>query len=97
MSDIVTGDAFGVDRIDYLLRDTNIDPNKPDSASPKPFRFAVEREGGKVVSSLQVSHILGKLPKAIYDDVFIVPEIEKDAKQWLTENLRGILGTREES
>jgi hypothetical protein len=87
-------ETFGSERID---RDTNIDPDRPESASPKPFRFAVEREGGQVVSSLQVSQILGKLPKAVYDDVFVVPETEHDAKNWLRENLRGILGSREES
>jgi len=87
-------EKFGNDKI---ARDTNMDPDKPDSASPKPFRFSVEREGGQVVSSLQVSQILGRLPKAIYDDVFVVPEVEADAKNWLRENLRGILGSREES
>ena len=82
---------------DHVLRETNIDPKRPESAAPKPFRFAVEREGGEVVSSLRISQILGRLPKAVYDDVFVAPEIEEKAEQWLKDNLRGILGVPEES
>jgi uncharacterized protein len=85
---------FGSEQVEH---DTNIDSSRPETASPKPFRFAVEREGGQVVSSLQVSQILGNLPKAVYDDVFIAPELEADAQRWLRQNLRGILGRREKS
>jgi hypothetical protein len=87
-------EKFGSDNVEH---DTNIDSSRPETASPKPFRFAVEREGGQVVSSLQVSQILGHLPKAVYDDVFVAPEVAADAQRWLQENLRGILGSREES
>jgi uncharacterized protein len=80
---------------EHVMRDTNIDPDKPDSTVPKPFRFAVERDDGTVVSSLQVSQILGRLPKAVYDDVFVAPEILEDARRWRDDNLRGILGSGE--
>lgn len=82
---------------DHVLRETNINRERPESAAPKPFPFAVEREGGEVVSSLKVSQILGRLPKAVYDDVFVAPEIAEKATEWLQNNLRGILGSREES
>ena len=85
---------FGAERV---IRETNIDPAKPESALPKPFRFAVERDDGTVVSSLQVSQILSRLPKAVYDIVFVAPEIQQQASQWLRSNLRGILGTEETS
>lgn len=52
-------EAFGQD---LVLRESNISRDRPESAAPKPFRFAVERDGGQVVSSLQVSQILGRLP-----------------------------------
>lgn len=80
-----------------VLRVTNISRGRPESAAPKPFRFAVEREDGNVVSSLQVSQILGQLPKAVYDHVFVAPEIIETAREWLQVHRRGILGTREES
>jgi hypothetical protein len=85
---------FGAERI---TRETNIDPAKPESALPKPFRFAVERDDGSVVSSLQVSQILSRLPKAVYDIVFVAPEIHQQASEWLRNNLRGILGRGETS
>lgn len=87
-------EKFGQDRV---LRVTNISRGRPESAAPKPFRFAVEREDGNVVSSLQVSQILGQLPKAVYDHVFVAPEIIETAREWLQEHRRGILGLREES
>lgn len=83
---------FGSQRV---IRETNIDPARPESALPKPFRFAVERDDGSVVSSLQVSQILGRLPKAVYDIVFVAPEIQQQASEWLRNNLRGILGSGE--
>jgi uncharacterized protein len=87
---------FGPDHV-LRLPETNADRAKAKASAPKPFRFAVEREGGEVVSSLQVSQILGRLPKAVYDDVFVAPEIEEKAQQWLQEKRRGILGSVEES
>ncbi|MFZ2491129.1 MAG: HD domain-containing protein [Thermoanaerobaculia bacterium] len=82
---------------DLVKQDSNVDPTLPSSAIGKPFRFAVERDDGTVVSSLQLSQILNRLPKAVYDDVFVAPEIAADAQVWLRENLRDILGAREES
>lgn len=83
---------FGSERV---IRETNIDPARPESALPKPFRFAVERDDGGVVSSLQVSQILSRLPKAVYDIVFVAPEIQQEASEWVRNNVRGILGSRE--
>ena len=80
-----------------VARDTNIDPEKPESASPKPLRFAVERDDGVVVSSIQVSQILGTLPKAVFDYVFVAPEILDEARTWLNANLRTILDASEAS
>jgi HD superfamily phosphohydrolase len=82
---------------DLVLRESNISRDRPESAAPKPFRFAVEREGGEVVSSLQVSQSLGRLPKAVYDHVFVAPEIKDKARRWLQDNRRGILGSGEDS
>jgi hypothetical protein len=73
-----------------IARDTNIDPGRP-AASPKPLRFAVERDDGVVVSSIQVSQILDKLPKAVFDYVFAAPEILDEARKWLTSSITSIL------
>jgi HD superfamily phosphohydrolase len=78
-------------------RDTNIKPEKHESAAPKPLRFAVERDDGSVVSSIQVSQILGKLPQAVFDYVFIAPELLEEARAWLHENLGEILAVKEPS
>lgn len=80
-----------------VARDTNIAPDNPKSAAPKPLRFAVERDDGTVVSSIQMSQILGKLPKAVFDYVFVAPEILDEARSWLTMNLDSILKTTETS
>jgi len=75
-----------------VARDTNIDPDKPSTST---LTFAVEREDGKVTSSVQVSQILGRVPKALYDYVFVAPEILEDARLWLSENREAILATKE--
>ena len=87
-------EKFGADRV---LRETNIKKGKPKAAEPAPFEFSVEREGGEVVSSGLVSQILGNLPKAVYDHVFVDPDIEDEARTWLHQSLRGILGKTEEA
>jgi HD superfamily phosphohydrolase len=80
-----------------VARDSNLDPAKPEAVSPKPLRFAVERDDGAVVSSIQVSQILGKLPKAVFDYVFVAPEILDEARKWLNANLKTILTATEAS
>ncbi len=82
---------------DQVARDTNINPQEPESASGKPLRIAVERDDGAVVSSIQMSQILGKLPKAVFDYVFIAPELLEEARTWLYENLEQILAEKEAS
>ena len=64
---------------------------------PSALPFAVERDDGTIVSSVQVSQILGKVPKAVFDYVFVAPEILDDARTWLSANLETILATKEPS
>jgi hypothetical protein len=87
-------DRFGED---LVAHDTNIDIDKPESAVPKPFRFAVERNDGVVVSSIHLSQILDKMPKAVFDFVFIAPELLEEGRTWLHENLNKIVSEKEPS
>lgn len=80
-----------------VARDTNINIDKPESAAPKPFRFAVERDDGVVVSSIHLSQILGKLPKAVFDFVFIAPELLEEGRAWLQEHLDKVVSEKEPS
>ena len=82
---------------DLVARDTNINLDNPESAAPKPFPFAVERDDGTVVSSIHLSQILGKMPKAVFDFVFIAPELLEDGRTWLHETLEKILSEKEPS
>jgi uncharacterized protein len=82
---------------DLVARDTNINIDKPESAAPKPIRFAVERDDGVVVSSIHLSQILGKMPKAVFDFVFIAPELLEEGRTWLQENLNRIISEKEPS
>ena len=60
----------------------------------KPMGFAVVRDDAQIVSSLQESKVLDRVPAATFDRVFIIPELRKEAEQWLKESLRGILQMR---
>jgi uncharacterized protein len=60
----------------------------------KPMDFAVWRDDGQIVSSLQESKVLERVPAATFDRVFVVPELREEAERWLKENLRGILQMR---
>jgi len=82
---------------DYVDRDTNIDLEKPESSEPEPFRFAVERQDGTVVSSIHESQILSKLPKAVFDYVFVAPEVLEEARAWLQDHREEILTVKEPS
>ena len=82
---------------DYVDRDTNIDLEKPESSEPEPFRFAVERQDGTVVSSIHESQILSKLPKAVFDYVFVAPELLEEARAWLQDHREEILTVKEPS
>ena len=87
-------DKFGEENVE---RDTNIDLQKPESSQPEPFKFAVEREDGTVVSSIQESQILDKLPKAVFDYVFIAAELLEEARAWLQHQRETILTVKEAS
>lgn len=80
---------------EYVDRDTNIDLEKPETSEPEPFRFAVERQDGTVVSSIQESQILSKLPKAVFDYVFVAPELLEEARAWLQDGREEILAVKE--
>jgi len=69
-----------------VIRDEQTKPSKP-------MNFAVQRDDGRIVSSLEESQVLGRVPAATFDYVFIVPELREDAGRWLQSNLRGILQT----
>lgn len=58
--------------------------------------FAVIRDDGSVVSSLQESEILNRIPGAAAGYVFVTPEREEEARKWLAENHAAILGQRRE-
>ncbi len=60
----------------------------------KPMDFAVARDDGQIVSSLDESKVLDRIPAATFDRIFVVPELRRDAERWLQNNLRGILQTR---
>lgn len=81
-------DKFGVD---FVARDTNISLDKP----VKPLKFAVERDDGVVVSSIHLSQILGTMPKAVFDFVFIAPELLDEGRTWLHENLEKVVSEKE--
>ena len=53
--------------------------------------FAVLRDDDTVVSSLQESDILNRIPGAAAGYVFVVPEKRVEAKAWLAQNLEAIL------
>jgi hypothetical protein len=57
----------------------------------KEMDFLVELESEAVVSSLSISQVLDRIPGARFDYVFIVKERLEEGKQWLGENIRGIL------
>ncbi|HEY0142439.1 MAG TPA: hypothetical protein VGF48_16190 [Thermoanaerobaculia bacterium] len=53
--------------------------------------------GGAVVSSIHLSQILGRMPKAVFDFVFVAPELLEEGRTWLHENLEKILCEKEPS
>jgi len=57
----------------------------------QPVEFAVLREDGQVVSSLQESEILNHIPRAAVAYVFVVPERRAEADKWLKSNQESIL------
>ena len=59
----------------------------------KPMDFAVERDDGRIVSSLEESKVLDRIPAATFDRVFVKSELRRDADRWLQASLRGILKT----
>ena len=67
-----------------------------ESKSAKPIDFAVERDDGEITSSLQESQVMGRIPAARFDYVFVIPEMAEEAARWLRDNRRGILSKAEE-
>jgi uncharacterized protein len=60
------------------------------SPEAKPMDFAVDKDG-TIVSSVAESQILGQIPTARFEYVFITPEKLDEGRRWLRENIRGIL------
>jgi len=58
--------------------------------------FPVRLKDGRVVSSLSVSDVLGKIPAAAFECVFVSREREADAKKWLQKNREKILSAPKE-
>ena len=56
--------------------------------------FPVKTRDGRIVSSIAASDVLEKLPIVSYDYVFVVPEIRREAEQWLSSNRKDILAER---
>lgn len=69
-----------------------VEPDR-ETKPAKPMDFAVARDDDRIVSSLEESKVLDKIPAATFDRVFIIPELYGNAKQWLQANLQGILQT----
>jgi HD superfamily phosphohydrolase len=60
----------------------------------KPMDFAVETANETVVSSVKESQVLGRIPAARFDFVFVVREKYEEARRWLDrDRIRGILGS----
>ena len=60
--------------------------------------FPVLSRDGRIVSSVSLSQILGKLPEAAIDYVFVEPSYRDDAVEWLKKNRRDIIeNAKEES
>ena len=55
------------------------------------------RATSAVVSSIHLSQILGKMPKAVFDFIFIAPEFLEEGRTWLQENLNRIMSRKEPS
>jgi HD superfamily phosphohydrolase len=72
---------------EFFAKDTHL----PEA---KPMEFAVETDFDEVVvSSVTESQVLGRIPAARYDFVFVATEKRKEAKRWLDrKRIRGILG-----
>ncbi len=53
--------------------------------------FPVLSRDGRIVSSVSLSQILGKLPEAAIDYVFVEPSYRDDAVEWLKKNRKDII------
>ena len=58
--------------------------------------FPVLSRDGRIVSSVSLSQILGKLPEAAIDYVFVEPSYRDDAVEWLKKNRRDIIENAKE-
>ena len=70
---------------EFFAKDTHL----PEA---KPMEFAVESDSGEIISSVSESQVLGRIPAARFDFVFVTREKLAEARQWLDRNrIRGIL------
>ena len=76
-------DRFGAKAV---VRDVEMKPARP-------MDFAVKRDDDRIVSSLEESQVLGRVPAASLDFVFVIHEYRDEAERWLKANLRDILQT----
>lgn len=58
--------------------------------------FPVRLKDGRIASSLSVSQVLNDVPVAAFDYVFIAPDLEDEAKEWLYDNREKIIQPAEE-
>ncbi len=62
----------------------------------RPLSFPVLTESGKIEPSLTVSSLLDNVPIVVVDYVFISPDKETQARDWLEENRETIIAQRKE-
>ena len=62
-----------------------------DSKSGGTVEFPVLSRDGRIISSVSLSEILGNLPEAAIDYVFVEPRYRDDAVEWLKENRKNII------
>ena len=107
LSEIIVGDAFGVDRMDYLLRDAyhaGVAYGRFDHYRlvdtlrilPSVTGAVAWCEDGAPSSSLAVSSVLKHLPIISVDYVFVARSVEEQAQSWLDRNRQDVIQSFEE-
>lgn len=61
------------------------------------YDFPVIAKDGVVMSSTSVSQVLGSIPLASVDCVFVERELEEDAKKWLRQKITSVIQPEEET
>ena len=67
-----------------------------DSKGGGNVEFPVLSRDGRIISSVSLSQILGNLPEAAIDYVFVEPNYRNDAVEWLKRNRRDIIENAKE-